>query len=55
MPDIHHDFPIKASIERVFEAIRTPRGLDAWWVVRLLGDVSSDPAPVRGARRAGGL
>jgi uncharacterized protein YndB with AHSA1/START domain len=37
MADIHHDFPIQAPIERVFEAISTPRGLDAWWTRRARG------------------
>ena len=37
MPDIHHDFPIQAAPERVFEAISTPRGLDAWWTKRSKG------------------
>jgi hypothetical protein len=31
MPDIFHDFPIKAPPDRVFEAVSTPTGLDAWW------------------------
>ena len=37
MADIHQDFPIKASPQRVFEAISTPRGLDAWWTKRSKG------------------
>lgn len=37
MPDIYHDFPIKAPIERVYDAISTPRGLDAWWTKRSRG------------------
>jgi uncharacterized protein YndB with AHSA1/START domain len=31
MPDVFQDFPIKASARRVFEAVSTPVGLDAWW------------------------
>ncbi len=31
MPDIYLDFSIRAPLERVFEAISTPAGLDAWW------------------------
>jgi len=31
MPDIFHDFPIRASAAKVFSAIATPAGLDAWW------------------------
>ena len=37
MPDIRHDFPIKAPGERVFEAVATPAGLDAWWTQRSEG------------------
>lgn len=31
MADIFHYFPINASIDKVFEAISTPKGLDSWW------------------------
>ena len=31
MPDILHDFPVFAPTERVFEAVTTPTGLNAWW------------------------
>jgi uncharacterized protein YndB with AHSA1/START domain len=31
MPDIFSDLPIGAPIERVFGAVSTPAGLDAWW------------------------
>ena len=31
MPDIYHDFPIKASTGKVFDAVSTPSGLDSWW------------------------
>lgn len=37
MPDILHDFPIGASIERVFEAISLPHHLDQWWTKRSAG------------------
>ena len=37
MPDIFHDFPIKADTERVFEAISSPAGLDQWWTKRSSG------------------
>src|SRR5260370_38935234 len=37
MPDIFHDFPIKASPARVFEAISAPHGLDAWWTKKSSG------------------
>src|SRR5262245_47452650 len=37
MPDILHDLPIKATIERVFDAVSTPKGLDAWWTLRSKG------------------
>jgi len=31
MPDIKHSLQIKTSIERVFDGISTPKGLDIWW------------------------
>jgi uncharacterized protein YndB with AHSA1/START domain len=31
MPDILHDFPIKATPQQVFDAVSTPAGLDTWW------------------------
>jgi uncharacterized protein YndB with AHSA1/START domain len=37
MPDILHDFPIGAPIERVFEAVSTPEGLDRWWTMHSSG------------------
>jgi uncharacterized protein YndB with AHSA1/START domain len=43
MADIYHDFPIKAPLERVFAAISTPPGLDAWWTKRSAG-IATDGA-----------
>ena len=43
MPDVVHDFPIFAPIERVFAAVSTPAGLDAWWTK------SSSGTPEKGA------
>jgi uncharacterized protein YndB with AHSA1/START domain len=37
MADIYHDFPIKGSPERVYEAVATPPGLDQWWTKRSAG------------------
>jgi uncharacterized protein YndB with AHSA1/START domain len=37
MPDIFHDFPIKAAPPRVFAALTTPAGLDEWWTLRSTG------------------
>ena len=37
MADILHDLPIKAPIDRVFDAVSTPEGLDAWWTDRSSG------------------
>src|SRR6185503_2859396 len=31
--DIFQHFPIKAPAQRVFEAVSTPAGLDAWWTL----------------------
>ena len=39
MPDILHDFPVNAPIERVYDAFATPAGLDAWWTLRARGEV----------------
>lgn len=40
MADIYHDFPIKAPPERVYEAVTSPAGLDAWWTKRSAGEPS---------------
>ncbi|HMA43615.1 MAG TPA: SRPBCC domain-containing protein [Gemmatimonadales bacterium] len=37
MADIYHDLPIKAPPERVYAAVSTPQGLDAWWTKRSSG------------------
>src|SRR4030095_1955997 len=37
MPDILHDFPIKAPIREVFQAIASPSGLNAWWTKECTG------------------
>jgi uncharacterized protein YndB with AHSA1/START domain len=42
--DIEHEFPIKAGIERVFDAVSTPAGLNTWWTLTASG------APAPGAR-----
>jgi uncharacterized protein YndB with AHSA1/START domain len=44
MPDIFHDLPIKASLDRVFQAVSTPQGLDCWWTER------SEGKPTDGAK-----
>jgi uncharacterized protein YndB with AHSA1/START domain len=31
MADIFHYFLINASLEKVFESVSTPKGLDLWW------------------------
>lgn len=38
MADILHDFPIFASLEKVFEAVSSPRGLDVWWSKQASGE-----------------
>jgi uncharacterized protein YndB with AHSA1/START domain len=40
MPEILHDFPTRAPIARVFEAISTPAGLDEWWTERACGSIA---------------
>ena len=37
MADILCDLPIKASPDRVFQAVSTPAGLDTWWTKRSKG------------------
>jgi len=38
MSDIIHYFPIKASLQKVFEMISTPSGLDIWWTKSSSGE-----------------
>ncbi len=38
LPDIVHDFPIKAAASQVFCAVSTPAELDRWWTVRSTGE-----------------
>ena len=38
MADIFHHFPIKATQQKVFEALSTPKGLDVWWAKRSSGE-----------------
>jgi uncharacterized protein YndB with AHSA1/START domain len=37
MADILHDFPIRAPLDQVFQAVSTPKGLDTWWTKRSTG------------------
>lgn len=37
MADIFHYFPVNAPIEKVFEIISTPTGLDKWWTTNSSG------------------
>jgi len=37
MQTIYHDFTINTAIEKVFETISTPYGLDTWWTQRSSG------------------
>jgi uncharacterized protein YndB with AHSA1/START domain len=43
MPDIFHNFPVKATPAEVFRAVSTPQGLDSWWTLNCSGE------PVAGA------
>lgn len=38
MANIVYVFPIKSSRKEVFEAVSTPKGLDAWWTKRASGE-----------------
>lgn len=42
MPGIYHQFPVFAPANEVFDAVSTPRGLDAWWTL------SSEGKPAEG-------
>jgi uncharacterized protein YndB with AHSA1/START domain len=37
MPDIEHELPINAPIDRVYAAVATPAGLDTWWTLTSAG------------------
>ena len=37
MPDILHDFLVKAAPARVYGAVTSPDGLDRWWTLRSAG------------------
>ncbi len=38
MPDVLHDFPIRATPAAVFAAVSSPVGLDAWWTLGASGE-----------------
>ena len=44
MPDIVHLFPIRAPVERVYDAISTPKDLDAWWTLQSSGNAEAGGA-----------
>ncbi len=37
MPDIHHQFQIKSEPGKVFQALSSPTGLNAWWTLESTG------------------
>lgn len=37
MADIFHHFPINTPVQKVFDGVATPAGLDAWWTLRSSG------------------
>lgn len=37
MPDIFHNFPIKAPASQVFAAVSAPEGLNSWWTLTCAG------------------
>jgi uncharacterized protein YndB with AHSA1/START domain len=49
MPDILHDFLIRAPAARVFQAVSSPEHLDQWWTKRSAGQ------PTHGAEYALGF
>lgn len=40
MPDILHDFPVRAPALRTWAMFSTPVGLDAWWTLRSEGEAA---------------
>jgi uncharacterized protein YndB with AHSA1/START domain len=42
MPDVLLDLPIRAPIDRVFQAVSTPRGLDCWWTKQSAGSPAEE-------------
>lgn len=38
MYDIHHNFAVKSSSQKVFDAFWTPQGLDSWWTLQSAGN-----------------
>ena len=42
MSDIFHEFPIKAPLRQVFQAVSTPAGLDSWWTKHSRGEPTKD-------------
>lgn len=44
MPDIVHELPIAAGPARVYSAVSTPDGLDAWWTERSEGSAEEGSA-----------
>ena len=44
MPDIVHDFSVKATRADVFKAVSTPAGLDSWWTKRSSGEPKQNAA-----------
>lgn len=37
MAELLYDFPIQSAVSRVFQAVSTPEGLDAWWTLKSTG------------------
>ena len=40
MADLFHYFPINAPLEKVYEAVSTPKGLNIWWSKSSVGKPS---------------
>lgn len=40
MADIFHHFVINAPVQKVFEGVSTPAGLDAWWTKHATGEAA---------------
>ena len=44
MPDILHEFPIRAPVTRVFDGVSTQAGFDQWWTLRSAGKPTAGSA-----------
>jgi uncharacterized protein YndB with AHSA1/START domain len=51
MPDVLHDFLIRAPAARVSQAVSPPEHLDQWWTKRSAGQPTQGPRTSSGSDR----